>query len=48
MPLGGPANRQGRIAADHVRFGNQASPYRGNIGTAIVRFFDTVLGVTGW
>lgn len=38
VPLAGPANRQGRIAADHV-FGRAAS-YRGTQGTAIVRVFE--------
>ena len=35
VPLAGPANRQGRIAADHI-FGRSAR-YRGTQGTAIVR-----------
>lgn len=48
VPLGGPANRQGRTAADHI-FGNgSAIPYPGTIGTAIVRVFDTVAGLTGY
>lgn len=45
VPLGGPANRQGRIAADHI-FGLN-SRYRGTQGTAIVRVFDRVAGMTG-
>ena len=45
IPLAGPANRQGRLAADHV-FGSQAS-YRGTQGTAIVRLFDCVAATTG-
>lgn len=47
VPLGGPANRQGRCAADHVILGDGARPYPGSIGTAIVRVFDVAAGVTG-
>ena len=47
VPLGGPANRQGRSAADHIFRGDQARPYPGSIGTAIVRVFDAVAGMTG-
>lgn len=45
VPLAGPANRQGRIAADNV-FGN-ASRYRGTQGTAIVGVFDRTAAMTG-
>ncbi len=45
IPLGGPANRQGRIAADHI-FGRN-STYRGTQGTAIVGVFDMVAAMTG-
>jgi NADPH-dependent 2,4-dienoyl-CoA reductase/sulfur reductase-like enzyme/rhodanese-related sulfurtransferase len=45
IPLGGPANRQGRIAADHI-FGRD-STYRGTQGTAIVGIFDMVAAMTG-
>ena len=45
VPLGGPANRQGRIAADHI-FG-RATSYRGTQGTAIVRVFDLTAACTG-
>lgn len=48
IPLGGPANRQGRTAADHVFLGEKALPYPGSIGTAIVRVFDEAAGITGW
>ena len=48
IPLGGPANRQGRVAADHILTPGTARPYPGSIGTAIVRAFDTSAGVTGW
>lgn len=45
VPLAGPANRQGRIAADHI-FGHP-SRYRGTQGTAIVRVFDRTAALTG-
>jgi NADPH-dependent 2,4-dienoyl-CoA reductase/sulfur reductase-like enzyme/rhodanese-related sulfurtransferase len=45
IPLGGPANRQGRIVADNLS-GN-ASHYRGTLGTAVVRVFDVTAAVTG-
>jgi rhodanese-related sulfurtransferase len=47
IPLGGPANRQGRIAADRIFLGEKARPYPGSIGTAIVRVFDVAAGITG-
>lgn len=46
IPLGGPANRQGRIAADHI-FGKD-SRYRGTQGTAIVGAFDMTAAMTGF
>ncbi len=48
VPLGGPANRQGRVAADHVFLGKKARAYPGSLGTAIVRVFDVASGLTGW
>ena len=48
LPMGGPANRQGRIAADHMLRPGAAQPYPGSLGTAIVRVFDVAAGVTGW
>jgi len=45
IPLAGPANRQGRIAADHI-FGRD-SHYRGSQGTAIVRVFDITAAASG-
>ena len=45
VPLAGPANRQGRIAADNI-FGRAVS-YRGTQGTAIVRVFDRTAAMTG-
>lgn len=47
IPLGGPANRQGRVAANHILQGDAALPYPGSIGTAIVRVFNLATGVTG-
>jgi len=45
VPLAGPANRQGRIAADNI-FG-RPSRYPGTLGTAILRLFNLTAGVTG-
>ncbi|MGD0654769.1 MAG: FAD-dependent oxidoreductase [Thermoguttaceae bacterium] len=45
VPLAGPANRQGRIAAD-VICGRDAH-YRGSQGTAAVGVFDLTLAMTG-
>ena len=48
VPLGGPANRQGRVAADHIFMPDKARPYPGSIATAIVRVFGVAAGSTGW
>ena len=49
VPLGGPANRQGRLAADHIfRPAGSVRAYPGSLGTAIVRVFDVAAGLTGW
>ena len=45
IPLAGPANRQGRIAAENA-MGNRHD-YKGSIGTLIVRVFEAVAGMTG-
>jgi NADPH-dependent 2,4-dienoyl-CoA reductase/sulfur reductase-like enzyme/rhodanese-related sulfurtransferase len=45
VPLAGPANRQGRIAADNI-FG-RPSEYRRTLGTAICKVFDLAIGMTG-
>jgi len=49
VPLAGPANRQGRIAADNILRGADRPParYRGTQGTAIVGVFDRVAACTG-
>ena len=46
IPLAGPANRQGRIAAENVLGGNHS--YKGSIGTSVVRVFEVVAGITGF
>jgi NADPH-dependent 2,4-dienoyl-CoA reductase/sulfur reductase-like enzyme/rhodanese-related sulfurtransferase len=45
VPLAGPANRQGRLAADHI-FGRKAR-FRGTQGTAILRVFNLTAAMTG-
>ncbi len=45
IPLAGPANRQGRIAAENALGGNHA--YKGALGTSVVRVFEAVAGITG-
>lgn len=45
IPLAGPANRQGRIAAENALGGNHS--YKGAIGTSVVRVFEAVAGITG-
>jgi NADPH-dependent 2,4-dienoyl-CoA reductase/sulfur reductase-like enzyme/peroxiredoxin family protein/rhodanese-related sulfurtransferase/TusA-related sulfurtransferase len=45
IPLAGPANRQGRIAADSI-FGKQAA-YKMTQGTAICKLFGLAAGMTG-
>jgi len=49
VPLAGPANRQGRIAADNIlrAAGRPPARYRGTQGTAIVGVFDRVAACTG-
>ena len=44
--LANPANRQGRIVADNMVFGNIAE-YEGAIGTAIAKVFDLTVATTG-
>jgi NADPH-dependent 2,4-dienoyl-CoA reductase/sulfur reductase-like enzyme/rhodanese-related sulfurtransferase len=46
IPLAGPANRQGRIAAENALGGKHS--YKGSIGTSIVRVFEAVAGTTGF
>jgi NADPH-dependent 2,4-dienoyl-CoA reductase/sulfur reductase-like enzyme/rhodanese-related sulfurtransferase len=46
VPLANIANRQGRVAADHI-MGRSVRPVA-TIGTAIVKVFDLTVAVTGW
>jgi NADPH-dependent 2,4-dienoyl-CoA reductase/sulfur reductase-like enzyme/rhodanese-related sulfurtransferase len=45
IPLAGPANRQGRIAADNIL--GRPSRYHGTQGTAICKVFDLAFAMTG-
>ena len=54
VPLGGPANRQGRLVADRITkdqgsdcFDGESLTYRGSQGTSIVRVFELSAGMTG-
>ena len=44
--LAGPANRQARIVADNIVFGNRVK-YEGSIGTSIAKVFDLTVASTG-
>ena len=44
--LAGPANKQGRICANNIAFGNRQK-FHGSINTAIVKVFDMTLATTG-
>ncbi len=45
IPLAGPANRQGRIAADAIA--GRPSTFRGVQGTAVCQVFDLTIATTG-
>jgi len=45
IPLAGPANKQGRIAADNINGANE--PYKGSQGTSVVQVFDLTAASTG-
>ncbi|MBG9450470.1 CoA-disulfide reductase [Cytobacillus firmus] len=45
IPLAGPANRQGRIAANNI-YGKQER-YKGTLGTSIAKVFDLTVASTG-
>ncbi|HHX71420.1 MAG TPA: FAD-dependent oxidoreductase [Clostridiales bacterium] len=45
IPLAGPANKQGRIAADHIA-GLPAS-YKGTQGSSVLKLFDMTIAATG-
>jgi len=46
IPLAGPANKQGRIVADNLVYGNTKS-YPGTIATGIAKVFDLTVASTG-
>ena len=46
IPLAGPANKQGRIVADNIVFGNKEK-YPGSIGTSIAKVFDLTVATAG-
>ena len=45
IPLAGPANKQGRIAADNIAGGQEA--YHGTQGTCVAKVFDLTAASTG-
>ncbi len=45
IPLAGPANKQGRIAADNIAGGD--SRYKGSQGTSVIKLFDMTVATTG-
>lgn len=45
IPLAGPANRQGRIAANNIY--GAGEEYRGTQGTSVVKVFDLTVAATG-
>ncbi|WP_096437641.1 FAD-dependent oxidoreductase [Alteribacter populi] len=45
QPLGTHANKQGRIAGINMAGGSQ--PFKGMVGTSIMKFFDLTVGKTG-
>lgn len=45
IPLAGPANRQGRIAANNIM--GRKEKYQGTLGTSIVKVFDYTAAATG-
>lgn len=45
IPLAGPANKQGRIAADNIT--GAAETYNGTQGTSIAKVFDLTVAATG-
>lgn len=45
IPLAWPANRQGRLVADHIN--GKKVAYQGSLGTAVVKVFDLIGASTG-
>ncbi|MGE7824367.1 CoA-disulfide reductase [Paenibacillus sp. NPDC093718] len=45
IPLAGPANRQGRLVADHIY--GKTIRYKGTLGSSIAKVFDLTVAATG-
>ncbi|MDP3386660.1 MAG: FAD-dependent oxidoreductase [Eubacteriales bacterium] len=45
VPLAGPANKQGRIAADNIA--GKVASYKGTQGTSVAKVFDMTVSTTG-
>lgn len=45
IPLAGPANRQGRLVADHIY--GKTYRYKGTLGSSIAKVFDLTVAATG-
>ena len=45
IPLAGPANRQGRLVADHIY--GKTNSYKGTLGSSIAKVFDLTVAATG-
>ncbi len=45
IPLAGPANKQGRMAADNICGKNRS--YRGALNTSVLKLFDQTVAITG-
>lgn len=45
IPLAGPANKQGRIAADNICGGDEV--YKGSMGTSVAQVFDLTVAAVG-
>ena len=45
IPLAGPANRQGRIAANNMM--GKKEKYQGTLGTSVAKVFDLTVASTG-
>lgn len=45
IPLAGPANKQGRIAANNISGGSEK--YKGTQGTSVLKIFDMTVATTG-
>ncbi|MEG1429030.1 MAG: FAD-dependent oxidoreductase [Hydrogenoanaerobacterium sp.] len=48
VPLAGPANKQGRVAADNIAEIKDASVYTGTQGSSIIKVFDLTVASTGF